>query len=130
MCRSLPIARTTTSPELRPDAHLDRDPMRATHLLAVAAHGVLHGQRRIAGPHRMVLMGNRRPEQGHDAIAHDLIHGALVAVHRRHHAFEHRVEQLPRLLGVAVGQQLHRALQVGEQHRDLLALPFQGAAWR
>src|SRR5262245_17278335 len=30
-------------------------------------------------------------------------------------------------VGVAIGQQLHRALEVGEEHSDLLALTFQGA---
>ena len=78
----------------------------------------------------MILMGDRRPEEGHDAVAHDLVDGAFVAVHGRHHALEHRVEELPRLLGIAVGQQLHGAFEVGEQHRDLLALAFQGASWR
>jgi hypothetical protein len=39
--------------------------------------------------------------------------------------FENRVQELPRFLGVTVGQQLHRALEVGEQHRDLLALAFE-----
>ena len=34
---------------------------------------------------------------------------------------------LPRLLGIAVGEQFHRALEVGEQYRDLLALAFQDA---
>ena len=76
----------------------------------------------------MILMGDRRPEQRHDAIAHDLVDGALVAVHGVHHAFEHGVEELPGLLGIAVGQQLHRALQIGKEHRDLLALAFQGTA--
>jgi hypothetical protein len=74
----------------------------------------------------MVLVGERRPEESHDAVAHDLVDGALVAMHRLHHAFEHRVEQPPRLLGIAVGEQLHRPLQVGEEHRDLLALAFEG----
>ena len=49
-------------------------------------------------------MRDRRAKQGHDAIAHDLIHGALVAVHRRHHALQHGVEELPGLLGITVGQ--------------------------
>jgi hypothetical protein len=49
-------------------------------------------------------------------------------VHRRHHALEHRVEELAGFFGVAVGQELQGALQVGKEHRDLLALPFQGAA--
>ncbi len=74
----------------------------------------------------MVLMGQRRPEQGHDAIAHDLVYRPLVAVHGGHQALEHRVEELPRLLRVAVGEQLHRALQVGEEHAHLLALAFEG----
>src|SRR5262249_36203520 len=39
---------------------------------------------------------------------------------------EDRVEQLARLLGVPVGEELHGALEVGEQDRDLLALPFEG----
>ena len=46
---------------------------------------------------------------------------------RLHHPLEHRVEELARLLGIAVGEQLHRALEVGEEHRDLLALALQGA---
>ena len=45
-----------------------------------------------------------------------------VAVDGLHHAFEHRVEQFARLLGVAVSEQLHRAFEVGEEYGDLLAL--------
>src|SRR5262249_2508121 len=49
------------------------------------------------------------------------------AVDRLHHVLEDWVQELPRLLGVAVGEELHRALEVGEQHRDLLALALEGA---
>ena len=35
------------------------------------------------------------------------------------------IEQLARLLGIAVGEQLHRALEVGEEHGHLLALALQ-----
>ena len=38
---------------------------------------------------------------------------------------EDGVEELARLLGVAVGEQLHRALEVGEEDRHLLALAFE-----
>ena len=106
--------------------HLHADAMATARLLGIRPHGVLHGQGGIAGPHRMVLMGNRRPKQGHDAVAHDLVDGAFIAVHGGHHALEHGVEKLAGLFGVAVGQQLHRALQVGKQHRDLFALAFEG----
>ena len=73
----------------------------------------------------MVLMRNRRPKQGHNAIAHDLVHGPLIAVHGGHHSFQHGVEELAGLLGVAVSQQFHRALQVGKEDRHLLALAFE-----
>jgi hypothetical protein len=44
-----------------------------------------------------------------------------------HHSFEYGIEDLSRLLGVAIGKQLHRALEVGEEHGDLLALALEGA---
>src|SRR5262245_36661023 len=76
----------------------------------------------------MILMRQRCPEEGHDAVAHDLVHRALVVMDGFHHPLEDGIQQLPRLLGVPVGEQLHRALQVGEEHCDLLALAFEGAS--
>ena len=78
----------------------------------------------------MVFMGERRPEKGHDSVAHDLIHHALVAVDGLHHSLEHRIQDFSRLLGVAVGKQFHRALEVREKHRHLLALALEGALER
>jgi hypothetical protein len=75
----------------------------------------------------VILVGQRRPEERHDAIAHDLIDRAFVAVDRLHHPLEHGIEELARLLRVAVGEQLHRALEVGEEDGDLLALAFESA---
>jgi hypothetical protein len=43
-----------------------------------------------------------------------------------HHPFEHRVEYLARLLWIPVGEQLHGALEVGEENGDLLPLAFEG----
>jgi hypothetical protein len=105
-------------------AHLDRNAFAAAHAFGIALDGLLHAQCRIASPHCVIFAGERRAEQRHDAVAHDLVDGAFVAMHRFHHLIEHRVEQLARLLGVAVGQQLHRSLEIGEQHGDLLALAF------
>src|SRR5262249_41300132 len=90
--------------------------------------GFLHAEGGVASAHSVVLMGDGGPEQGHDAIAHDLVHRPLVAVHRCHHVLHHRVEELARLLRVTVGKQLHRALQGGKQYRDLFPFPFQGGA--
>ena len=64
------MARTTTSPELSPTRICTAQAMGAAHLVGVAAHGVLHGQGGVAGPHGVVFMRQRRTEQRHDAIAH------------------------------------------------------------
>ena len=115
---------------VEPDTDLHRHALRAPHLLRIALHEFLHGERRITGPDSMIVMRDRRAKQGHNAITHDLVHGPFIAVHGRHHVLEHRVEELARLLRVAVGQQLHRAFEVGKQDRDLLALAFQRATGR
>ena len=111
--------------------HADPDVQRHARgpvdLLGVSFDRFLHSQCGVARPHGVVLVGQRRAEERHDPVAHDLVHRALVAVDGLHHPLEHRVEELPRLLGVTVGQQLHRALQVGEEDRDLFALAFKGA---
>src|SRR5262245_28109408 len=74
----------------------------------------------------MILVGQRRPKERHDPVAHDLVDSALVAMDGLHHSFEDGVEDLARLLGIPVGEQLHRIFQVGEEDRDLLALALQG----
>jgi hypothetical protein len=48
----------------------------------------------------------------------------------RRDALQHRAKELVDLFWVTVGQEFHGALEVGEQHRDLLALAFQGTAGR
>ncbi len=100
--------------------------MRAEDTLRVLRDRLLHPQRRVARPHGVVLVGERRAEQRHDPIAHHLVDGAFVAVDGFHHPLEHGIEQLARFLGVAISEQLHRALQVGEEHGDLLALALEG----
>src|SRR5262245_43168643 len=47
-------------------------------------------------------------------------------MHGLHHPFEHGIEKLPRFLRIAVGEQFHGALEVGEEYSDLLALTFNG----
>src|SRR5262249_26314961 len=62
-----------------------------------------------------------------NAVAHHLVHRAFVAVDGFHHLFEDGIEQLARLLRIAVRQKFHRALEVSKQDRDLLALALQGS---
>jgi len=55
----------------------------------------------------MILVRQRRPKQRHDAITHDLVHRALIAVHGGHEALQYRVEDVPHLLGITVRQKFH-----------------------
>ena len=70
-------------------------------------------------------MGERRAEERHDAVAHHLVDRALVVMDGVHHQREDGIEKLARLFRIAVGEQLHRALQIGEENRDLLTLAFE-----
>ncbi len=127
MWRSLEIARTTTSPELRPTRTCDGHAVGRAGASSVSRRiAALQVDRGVARPHRVVLVGEGRAEQRHDPVAHHLVDGALVAVDGLHHPLEDGIEELARLLGVAVGEQLHRALEVGEEDGDLLALALEG----
>jgi hypothetical protein len=108
------------------DADLEGHPVRAEDPLGIPRDRLLHPQRGIAGADGVVLVGQRGAEEGHDPVAHDLVDGAFVAVDGLHHPLEHGVEELARLLGIPVGEQLHGALEIGEEHGDLLALALQG----
>ena len=105
------------------DLHVER--LAASQLVGIAGDSLLHAQCRVASADRVVLMRQRRTEQRHDAVAHHLVDRSLVVMHRFHHPLENRIQNLPCLLGIAIREQLHRALQVGEQHRHLLALAFE-----
>src|SRR5262249_61657025 len=66
------------------------------------------------------------PYQGPHPPPRSLLDRAHRALRRRHHPFEHGIEKPPRFLRIAVGEQLHGALEVGKEHSDLLALTFNG----
>ena len=78
----------------------------------------------------MVLVRDRRAEQREDAVAGGLHDVAVVAMDRVDHQPQRRIDNRARLLGVEVLHQLHRALDVGEQRRDRLALALGVRVWR
>ena len=91
-------------------------------------HCRLHGQGGVAGAQGVVFVGNGRTEQRHNAIAEHLIDGALEAVYGVHHVVEGRIEELLGGFGIEAPDQFRRVFEVGKQHRDLLALAFEGTA--
>ncbi len=111
------------------EAHTDLHPdtLAPPDAFRVLLHGLLHPEGGVAGSYRVVFVGKRGAEERHDPVAHHLVDRTLVAVHRLHHGLQHGIEELARVLRVPVGEQLHGALHVSEQHCDLLALAFEGA---
>ena len=91
-------------PGVEPDSNLHVDSVSPANLLSVTAQSGLHVEGGITGSDGVILVGERRAEERHDAVAHHLVHGALVAVDGLHHAFEDGVQEFPGFLGVPVGQ--------------------------
>jgi hypothetical protein len=113
---------------VEPDPDLHRDALGALDLLGVAADGLLHPEGGVAGADGVILVRDGGAEERYDPVTHHLIHRPLVPVDRLHHALEDGVERAARFFRIAVGQELHGALEVGEQHGDLLALADHGGA--
>ena len=90
--------------------------------IGVAMQLLLHRQRRMKCPLRMVLVRDGRAEQGEDPITRRLRNVAAVAMHRLNHETQHRVDDRARLFGIEIAHQLGRALDVSEQCGDGLAL--------
>ena len=70
------------------------------------------------GPFRVVLVGDRRSEEGQDGVAHQSGQRSLVPVDGGDEVFERAVHDLGPLLGVEALRGGGRALDVAEQHRD------------
>ena len=116
------LARVDADADHRVDADL------APHLGPDLSHGVVDRERGITGADGVILVGDRRAEHGHDTVAQQLADRAFVAVHAAHHRLYRRIEDMTGRLGIEARHQLERALDVGKQHRDELALALQRAA--
>src|SRR5262245_25609215 len=111
-----------------PHAHGEAQPLRAFEVLGVAPQLLLQVQGRVAPPLRVVLVRDRRAEERHDAVAGVLVHRALEAVHPISEELEETINDPVPLLRIDLLGELHRPLDVGEEHRHLLALTLEHAA--
>jgi hypothetical protein len=109
-------------------AHREVQPAAQAQLVGVSAQAVHHMQRGITGAARVILVRDRRAKERHDAVAGELVDEALEALHTVRENLEKAVHDLRPLFRVELLGQLHRALHIGEQDRDLLAFAFQRGA--
>jgi hypothetical protein len=85
-------------------------------------------ERGVAGALRVVLVRDRRAEEGHDAVAGVLVDRALEAMDPLGEELEEAVHDPVPCLGVELLGEAHRALHVGEEHGHVLALALEGGA--
>ena len=81
----------------------------------MVAQLLLHQERGVERPLRMVLVRGRSTEQRKDAITGGPRDIALVPMHRVNHNPQHRIDNRMRRLGVERLHQRRRTLQVGEE---------------
>jgi len=75
----------------------------------------------------MVLVRDGRAEEGHEAVAQELVHGPLVAVDLGEHQLEGAIHELVDVLRVETLGQCGEARDVHEEDGDELALALQRA---
>ena len=86
----------------------------------------MHPQRGAHGPLGVVLVGDRRAEQGHDLVADDLVEVAAEVDDVGDERLEAGVDEAFDLLGVAAGRERGEADEVGHEHGDEAALVGRG----
>jgi hypothetical protein len=74
----------------------------------------------------VVLQGQKSPEKGHETVAEELIHGALVAVDGVRHQPQEPVHELVHGLRVQLLSQLGGVHDIAKEHSHLFALTFEG----
>ena len=110
------------------NAHLQAEPALGLERLGHVTDSTLNAQSGVHGPAWTIFVGERRAEQGHHPVARVLVDRALEAVHLGRDALEAAVDDVVHDLGVELLGEGGETRHVREQHRDLLALAFQGTA--
>src|SRR5215510_3490579 len=70
----------------------------------------------------MIFMGKRRAKEGKDPVAQSLRHVTFIAVDCIHHELQSRVDNRAGLFGIEPFDERRRALEIGKQRGDGLAL--------
>ena len=113
---------------VKPHAHGERDILARRDGNWPLAERARDTERRERSPPRVILMGQRGPEERHEPVAEELVDGALVAVDLGEGGLEELVDEDVHALRPQPFRQRGRADQVAEEHGDWLALAFQHAA--
>ena len=93
----------------------------AAHWLFSRASSLEHRQRRLDRVIGVIGIVERRREERHDHVADELVHGALVGEHDRHHRGEVLIELPDDRFGLAAFGDRREPADVGEENRHVPA---------
>ena len=110
------------------DAHAELDARACAQLPGQLGHGALDAEGGVHGAARRVLQRERCAEEGHGAVAEELVDGALVGVHVLADQLDEAVHDRVHLLRAQVRGERRRVHDVAEQHGHVLALALERRA--
>jgi hypothetical protein len=113
---------------VQPDTDRQRHTLLDPQPIGVALDVLLHAERRVQSPSRVIFLSDRSSEQSEDSVPARLRHVALVAVDGVHHQLKCRIDDGARLLGVEPFRHLDRALDVRKEGGDRFPLAVLCAA--
>ena len=107
-------------------AHLEGQRALARQLVSVVLERALDAERGAHRSLRVVLVGERRAEERHDAVPEELVHRSLVPMDLGQHELEGARHEAVHVLGVEPRRERGEARDVHEQDGDLLAFALEG----
>jgi len=111
-----------------PDTDAELHTVRAPHVSAQGVETLLDRQGGAERALSVVLVGDGGAEERHHAVAEELVDRSLVAVDGLENDLEGAVHDRVDFFGIQALGHRREAGDVGEEHRHLLALAFDGAA--
>jgi len=110
------------------DTHQEGQPVLEPQPIGFGSELLLQPQGGVAGALRVVLVRDRGAEECHDAVAGELADEAFEAFDAVGEDAEEALHDVRERFRIKLCGQLHRALHVGEEYRDLFALAFERRA--
>ena len=108
-------------PGVEPFSDIEGDATLPAQFVAIVRDRGADAHRREHRALRVVFVGDRRAEQGHDAVTQELIYRAFVAMDLGEHELERAAHDRVDVLGIEARRHRREPRNVDEKHRDLLA---------
>ena len=121
-CRRSPRPRR---PGIEPHPHAERHGLARLERQRPVGHGAGNSEGGERGAPGMVLVGDGRAEERHEAVAQELVHRAFVAVHLRQGELEEAAQEVVHQVGAEALGEGGGAHEIAEEHGHRLALALQ-----